>query len=50
MVHMMHLWISGMNYMLFACFPEFQNADCVSPSFNFDQADAEFLLELHLVF
>jgi hypothetical protein len=38
-----------MDYMLFACFTELQNGDCVSRSFNFDQADAEFLLELHLV-
>jgi len=39
-----------MDYMLFDGFPELLNADCLPPSFKLDQADGEFLCELHLVF
>jgi hypothetical protein len=45
----MHLWISEMDYTLFGGFPELVNADWLPPNFTFDQADAEFLLEPHLL-
>jgi hypothetical protein len=38
-----------MDYTLFDGFPELLNADCLPPSFKFDQADGEFLLEPHLL-
>ena len=50
MAHTMHVWLSEMDYMLFDGFPELLNADCLPPSFKHDQADGEFLRELHLVF
>jgi hypothetical protein len=50
MANKMHLWISEMDYTLFDGFLELLNADCLPPSFKFDQADGEFLREPHLVF
>ena len=49
MAHKMHLWISEMDYTLFDGFPELLNANCLPPSFKFDQVDGQFLLETHLL-
>jgi len=45
MAHKMHLWISEMYYALFNGVLECLKADGHPPSFEFDPADGEFVLE-----
>jgi hypothetical protein len=48
MAHMMHHWISGVDYTLCDCYPQCLNADRLPPSFKLDHADGVFLPELLL--
>ena len=45
----MHRWISEMDYTLLDCFPELLNANSLLPSFKFDQANGQFLVETYLL-
>jgi len=38
-----------MDYTLFDGYLDPRNTDCLSLSFNFDQVDGQFFLELHLL-
>jgi hypothetical protein len=49
MAQKLHLWISKIDCTLFNGFPELLNANCLSPRYQFDPADAQFLLEMHLL-
>jgi hypothetical protein len=44
----MYLWITEMDYMLFVGVPELLNTEYLPPILKFDQADGEFVCELHL--
>jgi hypothetical protein len=49
MAHKIDLLMSEIEHTLFNDFPELLNANLLPPPFKFDQADGQYLLEMHLL-